>query len=69
MITAEDLRSLANYLVDRHGPIAVDYADQAVYQLEAQGEAMRADAWKALRSVVEDMVEGRMIGAETITLQ
>ena len=69
MITADDLRSLANYLVDRHGPIAVDYADQAVYELEAQGEAMRADAWKALRSVVEDMVEGRMTGEGAITLQ
>lgn len=69
MITADDLRSLANYLVDRHGPIAVDYADQAVYQLEAQGEVMRADAWKALRSVVEDMVEGRMTGEQVITLQ
>lgn len=69
MITADDLRSLANYLVDRHGPVAVDYADQAVYELEAQGEIIRADAWKALRSVVEDMVAGRMTGHETITLQ
>lgn len=69
MITADDLRSLANYLVDRHGPIAVDYADQAVFELEAQGEVIRADAWKALKSVVEDMVEGRMTGQEVITLQ
>ena len=69
MITADDLRSLANYLVDRHGDIAVDYADQAVFELEAQGEVIRADAWKALKSVVEDMVEGRMTGQETITLQ
>lgn len=69
MITADDLRSLANYLVDRHGSIAVDYADQAVFELEAQGEVIRADAWKALKSVVEDMVEGRMTGQEVITLQ
>jgi hypothetical protein len=60
MITAEDLRCLANFLVDRHGEIAVDYAQQAVHELEAQGEDNRADAWKALRSVVEDMVEGRL---------
>lgn len=69
MITADDLRSLANYLVDRHGPVAVDYADQAVFELEAQGEVIRADAWKALKSVVEDMVEGRMTGQDVITLQ
>ena len=69
MITANDLRSLATYLVDRHGPVAVDYANQAVYELETQGEAVRADAWKALRSVVEDMVEGRLGLDQTITLQ
>ncbi len=69
MITAEDLRSLATYLVDRHGHIAVDYANRAVFELEAQGEEYRADAWKALRSVVVDMVEGRITNDSPITIQ
>lgn len=69
MITAEDLRSLANYLVDRHGPVAVDYAEQAVLELEAIGESNRADAWKALQSVVVDLVEGRMSPDRPIMLQ
>ena len=69
MITANDLRSLATYMVERHGLVAIQYADQAVGELEAQGEADRADAWKALRSVVQDMVEGRLSQSEAITLQ
>ena len=69
MITAEDLRSLANYLIDRHGDVAIDYADRAVFEVEAHGEGGRADAWKALRSVVVDMVEGRMGVDHPITLQ
>lgn len=69
MITANDLRSLATYMVERHGLVAVDYANQAVGELEAQGETDRADAWKALRSVVEDMVEGRLSQSEAIVLQ
>ena len=68
MITAGDLHNLANYLIDRHGPVALDYADQAVDELEALGEGNRAEAWKALRSVVEDLVEGRLLGDQPITL-
>jgi hypothetical protein len=69
MITAQDLHSLAVYLVDRHGEIALDYADQAVDELEAQGEDYRADAWRVLKSVVLDMIEGRLSQEENITLQ
>ena len=69
MISAEDLRSLATYLVDRHGDVAISYADQAVFELEAQGEEYRADCWKALRSVVVDVLAGRLDIAEPFTLQ
>ena len=68
MITAGDLHNLANFLVDRHGAIAVDYASQAVDELESLGESVRADAWKVLRSLVEDLVEGRLEADQFITL-
>jgi hypothetical protein len=60
MITPKDLHTLARRLINRHGPIAVTYADQAVSELEASGEQERADAWRALRSVVIDVLEGRL---------
>ncbi len=68
MITAQDLQCLASYLVAHHGPIALDYADRAVDELEAQGETRRADSWKALRSMVGDMINGRLKEDEPIVL-
>lgn len=68
MITAHDLKALADFLVDRHGEHAVWYADQAVRELETQGEEWRADAWRALRSVVVDLLAGRMSGPEAVTV-
>lgn len=59
MITDREINLLAAYMVDTHGRKALCYADTAVCELEEIGEKMRADAWRALRVVVEDMVEGR----------
>ncbi|MBX3504078.1 MAG: hypothetical protein KF895_01265 [Parvibaculum sp.] len=59
MITDRELNLLAAYMVDTHGRKALVYADTAVLELEEIGEKMRADAWRMLRLVVEDMVEGR----------
>ena len=59
MITDHEINLLAAYMVDTHGSKALSYADTAVCELEEIGEKMRADAWRALRVVVEDMVEGR----------
>lgn len=59
MITDHEINLLAAYMVDMHGRKALSYADTAVCELEEIGEKMRADAWRALRVVVEDMVEGR----------
>ena len=59
MITDHEINLLAAYMVDTHGRKALSYADTAVCELEEIGEKMRADAWRALRVVVEDMVEGR----------
>jgi hypothetical protein len=59
MMTENELNLLAAYMVDTHGPKAIQYADTAVCELEQIGEMMRADAWRSLRGVVLDMVEGR----------
>lgn len=59
-ITPSDMRSLAFLLVDRHGAKALGYADLAVGEMEDLGDERRADAWKALKSVVEDALAGRL---------
>jgi len=56
MITPRDLALIANTLIDRHGPEAVHWADLAVEDLEQKGELWRADAWRALRSVIVGLI-------------
>lgn len=68
MLTVQDYRALAAYLVDRHGARALAYADQAIAELDAQGETRRAEAWRALRALVDDMVRGILAPRERITL-
>ena len=60
MITAQDLHALAVFMVENHGPKALHLADRAVDELDALNETFSADAWRALRSVVEDMLAGRL---------
>jgi hypothetical protein len=64
LITAHDIHALAVYMVENHGAKALHLADCAVDELEAQNETFSADAWRALRSVVEDMLEGRLSPAK-----
>lgn len=59
MMTENELNMLAAYMVDTHGRKAIQYAEIAVSELEEIGELLRADAWRSLRGVVLDMVEGR----------
>ena len=59
MMTENELNLLAAYMVDTHGRKAIQYADSAVQELEYIGEDLRADAWRSLRGVVLEMVEGR----------
>lgn len=59
MMTENELNMLAAYMVDTHGCKAIQYAEIAVSELEEIGELLRADAWRSLRGVVLDMVEGR----------
>ena len=67
-ITPEDIRCLAFTLVDRHGAKALGYADLAVGEMEDMGDDGRADAWRALKSVVEDALAGRITRDGGITL-
>jgi hypothetical protein len=57
MITAHDLQDIANRLVNRHGIVALEYADRAVAEMQELGDEFRTDAWIALRSVVEDVLK------------
>ncbi|MGX6646724.1 hypothetical protein ACWCOP_02135 [Maricaulaceae bacterium MS644] len=59
-ITPDDIRLIAFTLVDRHGAKALGYADQAVWEMDEKGERDSADAWRALRSEIEDALSGRI---------
>lgn len=67
-ITPQDIRMIAFTLVERHGARALGYADQAVWELEGKGEAESADAWRALRSEIEDALTGRIVRSEPVRL-
>lgn len=67
-ITPEDIRIIAFTLVDRHGPQALGYADQAVCELDDKGETESADAWRALRWEIEDALSGRIARETPIAL-
>jgi hypothetical protein len=60
MITASDIHSLAVFMVESHGRKALGLADRAVEEMVALNEQESADCWVALRSVVADMLAGRM---------
>lgn len=60
MISPKDLHTIAVKLLNRHGTVALSFADHAVNELEALGECERADAWRALKSVLADVVAGRL---------
>ena len=67
-ITAQDMHQIAWTLVDLHGAQAIGYADDAVMELDEKGSPESADAWRALRSVMEDALAGRLCREETITV-
>ncbi len=59
-ITPNDLRFMAFTMVDRHGDNAAVLAGQAVDEMRALGDESRTNAWMALRSVIEDALDGRI---------
>lgn len=67
-ITPDDIRQIAFTLVDRHGPRALGYADLAVEEMVEKGEEKSAEAWKALRSEIEDALGGRIARHAAVVL-
>ena len=60
MLSAADFQDLAYWLIDAHGADAVRWADQAIIELDMQGDEERAELWRMLRSVADDMISGRI---------
>lgn len=67
-ITPADIRQIAFTLVDRHGAKALGYACEAIAEMEDQGEAESAAAWRALKSEIEDALTGRIHAASPVQL-
>jgi hypothetical protein len=54
------LTAIAWALHDTHGEHALMVADRAIGELLADGEDIVADAWRCLRSVLEDVMNHRL---------
>ncbi|MHA6287454.1 hypothetical protein [Maricaulis sp. CAU 1757] len=67
-ITVEDIRQIAWTMVDLHGAEAIGYADEAMTDCNTNGQPEGAEAWRALRSVMEDALAGRLAREGAITL-
>ena len=59
-IPVSDIQLIVWTLVDLHGAQAIGYADEAMNDLDQQGSPESADAWRALKSVMEDALAGRL---------
>ncbi|KAF0117345.1 MAG: hypothetical protein FD163_1613 [Hyphomonadaceae bacterium] len=59
-LKVNSLATIAWALFDAHGDKALGVADKAIYDLETEGMPMAADAWRGVKSMVEDVVLGRM---------
>lgn len=67
-ITPADIRQIAFTLVDRHGARALGYACEAIAEMESQGATESAEAWRALKSEIEDALNGRIQAAGPLHL-
>jgi hypothetical protein len=66
-LPVDSLAKIAWALADTHGVKALLVADRTIADLEDEGAPVVADAWRGLRSVLEDVLEGRMgRGVQTI---
>jgi hypothetical protein len=66
-LPVDSLAKIAWALADTHGNSALAVADRTIADLEGEGAPVVADAWRGLRSVLEDVLEGRMSrGVQTI---
>jgi hypothetical protein len=66
-LPVDSLAKIAWALADTHGTEALAVADRTIADLEGEGAPVVADAWRGLKSVLEDVLQGRMgRGAQTI---
>lgn len=66
-LPVDSLAKIAWALADTHGSGALAVADRTIADLEGEGAPVVADAWRGLRSVLEDVLQGRMArGVQTI---
>lgn len=66
-LPVDSLAKIAWALADTHGPRALGVADRTIAELEFEGEVICAEAWRGLRSVLEDVLKGRL-GREVPTV-
>ena len=59
-LPVDSLAKIAWALADTHGARALTVADRTIEELELEGSDICADAWRGLRSLVEDVLEGRL---------
>lgn len=67
LIPVDSLTRIAWALADAHGEDALRVADRTIRELESEGSPVVADAWRGLRSVLEDVLGGRL-GRDTPTI-
>lgn len=66
-LPVDSLAKIAWALADTHGSGALAVADRTIAELEDEDAPVVAQAWRGLRSVLEDVLEGRMgRGVQTI---
>lgn len=68
MITEDDYYNVAQTLIRRHGATAILWADLAIDDLDAKGEAESAEHWRVLREVICDLVGAENDRAEAALL-
>jgi hypothetical protein len=59
-LPVDSLTKIAWALADTHGPHALGVADRTIAELELEGASVCADAWRGLRSLLEDVLDGRL---------
>jgi hypothetical protein len=59
-LPVESLAKIAWALADTHGQGALSIADKTICELETEGSPIVAEAWRGLRSVLEDVLTGRL---------
>jgi hypothetical protein len=66
-LPVDSLNRIAWALADTHGTSALAVADRTINELEIEGSDLVAEAWRGLRSMLEDVLEGRL-GREDPTI-